>query len=186
MMYVKGTAIKSIPQFVKFYHPDKFANFLDSLSESSKQIMGEVIIINYWYPIYEAYYFPLEAIRTLFFEGDTQKCATNIGRFSAQTALTGIYKIFLKLGSPNHIIQRATKIFSTYFNPAHLVVVDHSHKNCVFRVTEFGKMQEIAEYNILGWCEMALELSGCKNLKIQILSSISSGDPYTEYRASWA
>jgi len=52
-------------------------------------------------------------------------------------------------------------------------------------ILKFDEPDEAIEYNIGGWIERALEISGVKNVKVEIPKSLAHNDSYTEFNVSW-
>jgi hypothetical protein len=184
-MEIKGTAVKSIPEFVQKQFPLKYKEWLDALPESSKKLMGGLIFTNNWYPIQDSLVIPMKAISKVFYNGDDIQTARTMGRFSADLALTGVYKFFIQLGSPKYIMERAGRVFTTYFQPSEIVVLNASKNGLVLHITKFPEPEEIVEHNIAGWMERALEKSGCKSVKVEITKSLTKHQNITEFIISW-
>jgi hypothetical protein len=184
-MEIKGSAVKSIPEFVKNNYPDKYNQWLDSLPDGAKKIFGEPVLPSNWYPLLEGIIYPVESIGDLFFGSDTAKAAWETGRYSADIALTGIYKFFVMAATPSFIIGRASKIFSTYYRPSEIKVVSNGEKSVKLHITSFGVPDKLIEDRIGGWMERGLEISGCKNVKVEIPKSLANGDEVTEYLLHW-
>jgi hypothetical protein len=53
-MEIKGTAVKSIPDFIRKTHPEKYQAWLEALPESSQKLFKEGILPSNWYPLQEA------------------------------------------------------------------------------------------------------------------------------------
>lgn len=97
---VKGTAIISIPLFIK----ERFSvgglnQWIDALTPEARKVYPASVLVSSWYPLKELLIEPLRKMCGLFYAGDL-KGARESGRFSADYSLKGIYKIFVKLGSP--------------------------------------------------------------------------------------
>jgi hypothetical protein len=184
-MEIKGTAVKSIPEFVKKNFPLQYQEWLNALPESSYRIINGLIFTNNWYPMKESLTVPMRIISKLFYAGDDVKTARIMGRFSADVALTGIYKFFIQFGSPKYIIERGGRIFASYFQPSEMVVVNVASNSLLAHITIFPEPDEMVENNIAGWMERALEISGCKNVKIEITKSLARMDKVTEFSFSW-
>lgn len=183
-MEVKGTAVKSIPEFVKAIHSDRYSQWLQSLPEASRKIMSGAIITNNWYPLKAGLSVPVSIVGSMFY-GSPAKGARTMGRYSADIALTGIYKLYVKMGSPRHIIERANRVFAAYFQPSEIVTVDSQKNTFIFRITKFDEIDEVVEHNIAGWMERALEISGCKNVQVTIPGSMTKGMSFTEFCLKW-
>jgi hypothetical protein len=183
-MEIKGTALISLQEYVRKKHPDRFEEWLNSLPEPSRNIMASSILTNSWYPIQDAIIEPTKKICDLFYNGDI-KGAWEAGRYSAEHALKGIYKIFVKIGSPEFILNKASRILPTYYKLSEMETVITKPKSSILRVTKFSKPSIYLDYRIGGWIEKALEISGCEGLSVKITKSLAKGDSVTEYLSEW-
>lgn len=184
-MEVKGTAVKSIKDFVEKKHNAQFNDWIQSLPESSQNIMTGGIFANNWYPMKEAAVEPTKAIAKLFYKNDIEKAAFEAGRYSAETGLKGVYKIFVRIASPNYLMQRAGRVFTSYYSPSEISVVNSHDKGLTLHITKFPEPEKVIEYRIAGWCEKALEFTNCKNVKANITKSLAKGDNLTEIVITW-
>jgi len=184
IMEAKGTAIKSILEFVKSKHADKLDDWLKLLPESSKVYMENPIFATEWYPVHEALIIPTRQLAFLYFN-DLRKAAWQAGRFSADITLTGIYKVFIKITTPSYIIERASKIFQTFYRPSEINVIEKSNKGVRVRISQIPKKDSVIEFRIAGWIERALEINNCKNVKVNILKALSRGDSSTDIDITW-
>lgn len=185
-MEIKGTAVKSIPEFVQKNFPLQQNEWINILPESSKKIMNGLIFTSNWYPIQDGLIVPMKTISKVYYNGDDAKTAKLMGRFHAESALSGIYKFFIQFGSPKYIMERAGRVFSTYFRPSEIVVINATKNGLVLHITKFPEPDEIIDHDILGWMELALEKSGCKGIKIDITKSLAKKNDVTEFIISWA
>jgi len=183
-MEIKGTAVKSIPEYVKQKHPDDFLNWVKALSPKSQEIMS-VAHTNEWYSLKDAAIDPSKKVGEMFFNNDIKKGAWELGRFSAEMALNGIYKIYVKLSSPSHIVTRGSRVFAAYYAPSKMDVVKIRENLVKLTMTDFNPPSDVIEYRIAGWMERALEISGCKSVDIKIVKSLTKGDPNTIFECSW-
>ena len=183
-MEIKGVAVKSIQSFVEEKHPDKYKDWLNSLSEKSKYIMSGRIIDGAWYSMKDAAVEPTERICDLFFYG-SDKGAREAGRLSAERGLKGIYSLFIRILSPQFLISRASRVMTTYYRPSDVNSGEVYHCEGYMHIVKFGEPNHIIELRIGGWIERALELCGCKNVKVKITKSLTKGDNLTEYKGSW-
>lgn len=183
-MNIKGTAVISLPKYVERFHKMRYQEWIDSLSPASKSIHMTPIMAGQMYPLYEALIHPTEQICNLFFNGN-EKGAWELGKFSADYALHGFYKIFLRLGSPSFIIKRSPNVFASYYEDSALLVSDSGSNHCVLQITQFPEPYWLLDLRIAGWMEKAIMLSGGKNPKVEITKSLSKGDSRTEFQSSW-
>ena len=183
-MEIKGSAVKSIIQFVKNNYNSQYNEWLNSLSDDSKKVMKNPVLSSSWYPIETAFIEPTENLGQMFFN-NPEKGAWISGNYSAEMALKGVYRIFIKASSPNFILKRAAKVFSTYYRPCEMKVKNPGEKSAILQITKFETPNVVVEHRIGGWIEKAMELSGCKNIKLEITKSMSKGDDITEFFANW-
>jgi hypothetical protein len=165
-MEVKGTAVIAIRDFVKQNYPDDFNQWVDTLGVDAKTIFSSSIDSTKWYAMDSGAKEPTEKIGKMFFNGDIKRGAVEAGRYSAEKALTGIYKIFVKAANPQYIIKRASRVFSTYYRPCEMLVVRQSDKGVVSEISQLTGADDVIVNRIIGWCEVALEISGCQNVTI--------------------
>lgn len=183
-MEVKGTAVRPTPLFVRQRFKDRFDEWLDGLSEISRKVMSDKISTEAWYELEEAMVEPTRRICDLFFGGES-KGAWEVGRFSADYSLWGLYRLFIKIGSPQHLVEKATQIFSTYYRPSRMEIAERGLNYAAARILEFAEPNILVEMRIGGWIERALEISGCTDVHSKVTHSLACGDQYTEFLSEW-
>jgi hypothetical protein len=169
---------------MKKFHPEKYSLWLDALPENSKKIFSEPVLPSNWYSLNDAAIIPTEALGQILFN-DAVKGAWQCGRYSAETALTGIYKFFVKAASPFFIIERAGRILSTYYQPCNMEVVDKGDDFVVLQINRFEEPSKLVEGRIGGWIERAMEIHGVSFVNVTIEKSLTRGDSCTEIMVKW-
>lgn len=182
---VKGTALKTTRDFVKSKFPQQFNQWLNSLPPVSKAIYDSILDASGWYPLKDGYILPTRKIVEIFYANDAKKGGEDLGIFSAELALKGFYKVFLIIASPNFLMQRASKIFSTFYSPTEIKAEMINANAGLVRITQFEGIDAALEYRIAGWIRKALELANCKEPNYQIKKALSRGDTETEILYSW-
>ena len=184
-MKVKGLAIKTIPIFIqKTFGEDGFKKWLDAIPPEAQKVYDSTILEGSWYPLKEMLVIPTKKICDIFYNGELRG-AWDAGRFSANYGLKGIYEIFVKIGKPKFLIKRARAILPGYYKPSIIKVVELNKEKTVLRITEFPEMYNVIEHRIAGWMERAVEISGGKQVKIEITKSLTKGDSYSEFTGYW-
>jgi hypothetical protein len=182
---VKGTAIITIPLFIKErFGEGGLSQWIDALTPEARKVYQVSIFPSSWYPLNEVLIQPLRKMCHLFYAGDL-KGAKESGRFSADYSLKGIYKLFVKLGSPEFMVRRAGTIMAIYYTPSEMKVVESRKGQAIMQITKFPDMDQVLEIRIAGWMERALEISGGKQPSIKITKSLTAGDPISEFLATW-
>lgn len=183
-MQIKGTAVKSISDYVRKQYPTRYNEWLTSLPLTSYKLLKDGVNVAEWYPMHEAAIIPTSKVGELFFH-DTKKGAWECGRYSADIALTGVYKLYVKFSSPGHIIDRASRVFAAYYQPCELVAANFKPKSVEIIIKKMTQPHAVIEHRIGGWMERALEISGCKGIKIEIPKSLTTGSMETVFSISW-
>lgn len=184
-MHVKGTAVKSIQEFVQTRHGDKYADWLKAMPETSRQIMSKPVYVSDWYSAKDAAIEPTIAIGKIIFDGDIVKAGWETGRYSSEIALNGVYKVFVKMATPQFIIARSGKILPSYYDPSDISVKETGAKHVVLNISKLPVNHEVLEARIFGWIQKALEVTGCKNVQIKPIKSMAKGDSITELMITW-
>ena len=184
-MQVKGTAIKTTRDFVKIRFPDGYNKWLQALPEESRIIFTSTLDATAWYPFREAYSIPAVKIMELFYGNDIKTGGDQLGSFSAETALKGFYKVFLLIASPQFLLQRASKIFTTFYDPSQIEASITDNNNAILKIISFEDIDESVEYRIAGWIRKALELANCRQPAYEITKFLSKGDGFTEIHFHW-
>ena len=184
-MEIKGTAVIAIRDYVKINFKEKYNEWVASLPEDSKQIYNNAIDSSKWYPLHFGGVLPTRKLADLFYKSDYKNGAWLSGNFSAEKALTGIYKIFVKASTPSYIVDRASRVFSTYYRPCEMLVISKKESSVLLQISQMTNSDEVIEYRIAGWIQKALEISGAGDIKISFPKSITKGDTVTEMEISW-
>ena len=165
-MTIKGTSVKSTYNFVKKIHPEQEQLWLDSLTPESKSLMGSPVMSTDWYSIMDGMIVPVQKIADLFYGGDVNKAAFEIGKYSAIEGLKGVYKIFIRMASPIFVLKRSPKIFNTYYSGVKFDIIETESNRAVFLVEGFKKNHESIFSRIDGWIEETLRIIGSEPLEV--------------------
>ena len=167
-MEIKGTAVKTTPDFVKDKYPGHFLEWLQSMPSDSRKIFEQPIYATSWYNLGESVIIPTKKVGDLFFNGNHEEAAHMLGRYSADIALKGIYKIFVRVSSPHFVLSRASSIFSAYYKPSEIKVVESKDRRCVLELNEFNTSEKLIMNRIAGWVEQTLEITLKKALRVEV------------------
>ncbi len=152
-MQIKGTAVKSTGIFVKENYPDRYEEWLASLKDEVKASFVDGVLAGGWFSLEDYVLEPTRKVGELFFNGDIEKGAYEIGKSSAIFALKGIYKIFVKVASVDFVLKRSTSIFSTYYSGGKFEVIDNDGKRVQFLCTGFDESEKLIFNRIAGWLD---------------------------------
>jgi hypothetical protein len=186
MTEVKGVIIHSIPKSIL----DKFGQYglkrwLELISPQARKFYSSEVDQEAWFPLKQMLIEPMANIAQLFYDWDLKAAAWEFGRLSADVRFHGILKILVKFPSANALVNKAGEYLSSYYRPCTITVPVSEPKFCVLRISHFPEMDKTTEYRICGWIERSLEISGCKEVKVAIVKSLTNFQPVSEYELRW-
>lgn len=184
-MKVKGITIKTTRDFVKTKFPVRFEEWLKSLPTDTRKLYENPVNITDWFDAKIAYYEPMDKIAEMFYKNNHIVTGEELGKFSADIALTGIYKVFLLVATPQYLMKRSSRMMETYYNPSEIEVTEKVSKTVEFKILKFDGITKATEFRFAGWCERALELCKCKNITYRITSQLSAGQSNTLIEFKW-
>jgi len=184
-MEIKGTAVKATPDFVKEKFGARYNEWIKALPEVSRKITEQPIYATTWYSLMDSVIIPTQKAGDLFFNGDYTKAAHEIGRYSADVALKGIYKIFVRVSSPHFVLSRASSIFSAYYQPADIRVIESAEKKAVLQLSKFHPNEKLIMNRIAGWIEKTLEITLKSALKVDVENQMDISNLTTKITIIW-
>jgi hypothetical protein len=183
MAKVKGTAIQSSLRYVRErFGEEALQAVLAALPAADSADLSGALASS-WCSMESLLRFMQEAKRQL---GPREPdVLRNMGRASCDYGVTGVYKVFFRVGSPEFIIGRATRVFSSYYDTGRIAVVESRDGRAVVEVTGLeGSTPEFCE-RIYGWMSRTLELAGAKGLKSAHSLCVHRGDPVCRFEGDW-
>jgi len=184
-MQVKGLVTKSIAEYVKANFPQQYVEWENLLPLKTVEILDRHLNLHRWFDIKNGAEKPTEAIAQLFTNNDVVKAAWLSGRYSAERAFNGSFKMFLLIMSPRFIVKRIPRLFGTFYKPDEAEARMIATNKVGMKVLNMKSRSTIIEYRIAGWLERAFELSGSETVKVEVIKSYAKGENYTEYEISW-
>ena len=185
MARIKGTALIDTLKAIKERGgEEELARIFAHLEGEAKNVFEGPIQPWNWYSI-DAF--------TDFLEADVRETANGnpdvlIGRAEKviESQLRGIYRIFIKLGSPGYVIKRIASVHATYFEGIQIIPEVDEDSRATIKYVGFKKRHRILEYTITGFHRKALEISGAKQISVNFSVPMSDDTPYSEVTITWA
>lgn len=183
-MQIKGTAVKATVQFMKEQFPDRYKEWLDALPAASKQIMQNPIYATGWFSLMDSVIVPTEILGKMCFK-NPEEGAWQVGAYSADYALKGIYKVFVRISSPSFMLSRASSIFASYYKPAVIHVTEKKTKRVVLRLEKFDTQERLIMHRIAGWLEKALEITKSSDIRVEVKHQLMDKAPVSHIIMEW-
>lgn len=184
MLHIKGTAVQGTLAAIRTRGGEKeLAKIIAHLDEETRQIFEKPISPSAWYSC-DAF--------ARFLEADVQQTAGGneevlVARSEAviEKQLHGIYRIFVRLGSPEFVIRRIAAIHSTYFDGVQIIPEMKGPNRATIQYVGFSREHRILEFVIIGFFKKALEISGAKKVDACFSVPLEAGEKFCELRLIW-
>ncbi len=175
-MEVKGVAIKSNIDFFREKYNSYYASFLEKLDDDVRVVYEGRVDIAQWYEIKNYYLKPMQIFADVAKVEDNIEFAKSIGIYSANVTLTGIYKIFIFMATPQYVLKKASSMMKTFYKDAVGEIIESGANWCKLQISNFPDLNNMLEHRIAAFSQRALELASAKNVKYIIEFSITKGN----------
>ncbi len=183
-MEIKGTAVKPTIEFIKDKFPDRYYEWLEKLPKESADIIKNPITASAWYPINESTITPTRILAELFYN-NSYDAAREVGRYSATKSLSGVYKVFIRIATPNFLISRTANVFGSYYKPSKIKFEVLNDNSATLIIYKFDEVDELMLHRIAGWIERAFELTSRKNVNAEVIKTTVNDEIVYKILASW-
>lgn len=171
-MRIKGYALENLLDYISKTQDEKNADRL-------RRKLPEDIVPGAWYPL-DAYLEILEELERIS-GGKRGAIPREVGRFKAQHAAQGPYRLFFIFASPGFLIKRAGAFWGFYHDWGTVRVMAHHDKGADLAIEYEEEIPELYLHTIAGWMEKSLEIAGAKSPVV----GFSVGEKVVEFRLSW-
>src|SRR6201984_593977 len=184
MVQIKGSAIKeTIDQIKSRAGEEALQKILGLLDEETRTICQNEVFSSSWYPLDVFTRFLEVEIRVL--ADGKEEMVTRGSEAVIERQLRGIYKAFVKFGSPEFVIKRIAAVHATYFQGIPIEVQMQEDKRALVKYTGFEKQHRIMGFAIIGFFKKALEISGATDVVLRFTVPIEEGKAFSELSISW-
>ncbi len=170
-MEVKGVAVKTIPKYMSLKYPEVYDAWLTELEPEVRKAFLGSIYASRWYDADKFLRQPvLKASQITYI--DPQEMAWDMGEFSAEDALNGIYRFFLRFGGPVNMLKHTPFFLENYYRPSNLrlEVLDEEKRYAELVFYDFVTADDLVIYRIAGWGHYTLLASGASEAEFKIES----------------
>lgn len=184
MIEIKGAVIIDTINAVKTRSGEQvFNNILSQLDEQTKLIFSNALLATNWYS-FDGFIKFLE-LDIKFTANGNKKELQKRSEALIEKQLTGIYKIFVKFGSPEFVLTRMSSLHQRYFNGVNIEVTMEGSIKAIIKYIGFSKQHKLFEYSLLGFYKKAMEISGAKNVQIKYLTSMEEDKGFCDLEITW-
>ncbi len=181
----KGYTLKGALAYVVDRHGDEaLKRVLDVLDGDLASLLASRVVPSEWYPFeYQVRFY--EAVDRVLGRGDLSLC-WQIGRFTAEFELTTIHKIFMKVGGPRRLLSLSGMLWNRYYSVGKLDVQSLDNRGAKATVRDFHPISRAFCFDLAGWMERTLELSGGKDIHLVHSECVIQGANACVYEGSWS
>jgi hypothetical protein len=180
---IKGTSVIDALEAVRKREGEqRLGEIIGSLDAASRDVFRRGLLPTNYYSL-DAFVAFLEAGLRL--SGDDERILIQRSGAVAERQLTGLYRVFVKLGSPEFVVRRISVIHQTYFVGTAVQVHALQPGEARIRYLGFGKQHRLMEYVMIGFYQKALEICGARNIQAQMSVPMATDGAYCELCVTW-
>lgn len=181
----KGSAILDTVRAIRKRSGDEgYAQLLAGLDDEARAVFQGTILPTGWYPL-DAFV-RLLALDLQQTAGGDEQALVGRTEWLVERQLRGIYRLFVRLGSPEFVLKRISLVHLTYYNGVDVETRSLTPGRAVLRYTGFESRHKLIGNSIIGFFRKALELSGAKNVRAAFETPIGDEKGYAELVVTWS
>jgi predicted hydrocarbon binding protein len=169
--------------FTQRFGEDALEKIFNTMSPINRAIIERQILSGAWEPE-EAYIEFLAKADEVLGIGDYQ-LDWECGRFLAKQSIPTIYKIFIRLGDPAFVIERADRFWHQVHSSGRLETVRTDKNKVIGKLLERDYPHKAFCASLMGYFYGTLELCGAKEIKITEIMCSADKASHCEYAVSW-
>lgn len=177
MLQVRGAALYARRKWVREHHgQEALEALIPELSAYGRMLMRSDIDKGAWYN-YPVFIELGEVLDRRFAAGDL-KLNIELGRWGAVENTPNIFKMFIRLGSPEWVMNKAAKLWREHFTEGTAAVTHETTDRggvAEVEVTDWPVPHLALTYSVLGFSIGAIEMSGAKNVTGEMIACPSLG-----------
>jgi hypothetical protein len=154
------------------------------LDGDTKKMFQTTVSASTWYPL--DLFVRFLAVELKKSAGGNEEVLVTRAEKLVERQLRGVYKIFIKFGSPEFLMKRLTAVNITYFTGVQADVQVTGPGKLTIRFTGFEKQHRLMGFALIGFFRKALELSGSANRQVRFTTPIEAGEKFAEMLVSWS
>ena len=161
-MQVTGHVLRSRYVYMRRAGEEGFAGVIAALGPQAREVMEEGPLETNWYS-YDVYIEVSEVMDRVLGNGDMQLCQ-ELGGFSCELNLTGIFRVFFRFGNIGFLLDRAAKAWHSQYDFGTMTVTrdPDNRQRVTLEVSDVPRPHIVHYLAIKGWALKAADLSGAE------------------------
>jgi hypothetical protein len=182
MVEIKGLSVRDTLHALRERLGPGLERFLATASPEARGLFAEPVNVSGWYPL-DAYADLLEAeVRAD--GGDPSGLVSRAERVLEQQ-LSGVYRVFIRLGSAEALVKRISGAHETYFRGTQVAVLACQKGAAAVRYTGFTERHRVMEHVIQAFYRKGLQLAGAKDVQVRLKTSLAQKTGLCEVEMTW-
>lgn len=184
MLKQKGTAMKSTVKYIQEkLEGERLAAFTQGLPEELRTLFAKPVFASEWYEAVPMTHLMEHFAK--FLGRPVHEVYWDMGRKSSDDGLTTVYKIFIRLGSPEYIIRKAPYVWTTYYSEGAFDTKLTPPNGALLTLNGCRIPHEAICIRVGGWMQRTIEHSGGKNCTVEHVSCTLQGAAVEEWKVVW-
>lgn len=184
MLELKGALFKSTLKYIKRHLGEEdFQVYAERLPENVKNFLSETILTSQFYPA--DLLVELTESFVNFRNLDPMQTYMAIGANSADEGFSGVYKIFLKVGSPLSMIKTSKNVYKSYYSQGEMNVEKVDSHTARIQILDSGMDHVSLCSRMSGFIERTMILTGGRNVQLRHTRCTARGDDREEWIGTW-
>lgn len=179
----KGTAFLHDEEYVRrTYGTDGWAHVMARMPRAAAEVRSSIVAVG-WYDD-ELLVQTLCAVEEALRDRDPDIIVT-LGRYAAETDLTRIHRVFLRMASPAFVLERATNLWNRFFDTGHWDV-QRLEGGVDGLLVDAGIVHDVFCRNLQGYLQRLFELVGARAVTVGHPECRVRGGACCRFAIRWA
>jgi len=178
---IKGTCVASVMRLLREEH--KQGEVLGRLGQRVRDVFSGPILPVSWYPL-QSYVSLLDAIQTSY-PAEGREVGFRVGRRVMQDGLSSVYKVVLKVASPEMVLKKAGMLWGFYFQGSKLTIVEEHPCNLLLSITDDCRPTPVYCLSLAGGMAETAERAGARDCRVIHPQCRAAGAKACLFRITW-
>jgi hypothetical protein len=179
---VKGSLILGRLGYIQSTLVDRYAEYLAAFQAETRQAIEGGILPSSWYPF--AIFLDVSGTAERLFGTGDYSVVRRMAAHSARVNMPTVYKIFLRLGSPEFLLKRTAQIWQVQYDSGVATSIPTDGGGSV-EVRDFGQPDPLHCQGITGFMEECLRLTRAKGVLVAHVKCRCQGGDVCRWDATW-
>jgi hypothetical protein len=185
MAQFKGTIFIATQMFAtQEFGPQAVERILGELTKEDRELLAGISAVG-WYPVEPILRFH-HALERLHGNGSGKfEVCERLGEFSAEWAIKGILKIFVRFRSPQFLMEKNGTVWTRYHDTGRWEMDPEQPQRMSGKLKDFAVRDEAFCARLRGWVKGAVRMTGGRDPRVTEPRCRCRGDEYCEFAIEW-